>query len=544
VKTLVSLILSVFLQIMLHAAPRVAILGDSITYEGRWLTLVESALRATPAFADAEIVNFGLASETVSGLSENGHAGGKFPRPDLHERLSRILDAYEPTHVLACYGMNDGIYLPLDDTRQKAFQDGMQRLKDAVEKRGAKFVAISAPLHDGDHPSQDPQRYDAVLDAQASWLLAQKNWQVIDIRPDLRAAVTDAKKKNPAFVYAKDKVHPGAEGHDFIAASVVRQLWTLWQLPGKPQLATGHALEILSKRNALLKHAWLSSTRHLRPGVPAGLPLDQANAQATSLLQEYRAAAVSKVSQWQGYERIDFTVSDRAAWLVKPKQVAAGSPWIWRTEFFGHEPQADIALLEKGFHVAYINVQNLYGAPIAMKAMDDYYAKVTADFGLSKRCVLEGFSRGGLFAFNWAALRPEQVAGLYVDAPVCDFKSWPGGKGKGSGSKGDWKRLLEVYGLTEEQAMAYKNNPIDVLAPMAKAKIAILAVVGSADDVVPVEENIDVVEKRYLALGGKITVIRKPGVKHHPHSLTEPAPIVEFVLSCIRSADFSPHSSK
>lgn len=268
---------------------RVAILGDSITYGGRWPTLVESALRATPAFAEAEIVNFGLASETVSGLSEPNHAGGKFPRPDLHERLGRILDAFKPTHVLACYGMNDGIYLPLDDTRQKAFQDGITRLKTKVEKRGAQLVVITAPLFDGDNPATAPQGYDAVLDAQAAWLVSQNDWQVIDIRSDLRAAIAAAKRNDPDFVYARDKVHPGRQGHDFIAASVVRQLWPLWQLPGKPVLADGEALSILGKRNKILKLAWLSETRHLRPGVPRGLPLEDAQTQADELLRSYRA---------------------------------------------------------------------------------------------------------------------------------------------------------------------------------------------------------------------------------------------------------------
>lgn len=272
----------------LAEAPRVAILGDSITYGGRWATLVESALRETPAFSDAVIVNFGLGSETVSGLSENGHAGGKFPRPCLHERLTRILGAYRPTHVLACYGMNDGIYQPLDDTRQKAFQEGMLRLKDAVEKQGGTFVAITAPLYDADHPSQDPQRYDAVLDAQAAWLLSQKGWRVIDIRPDLRTAIAEAKQKNPGFVYAGDKVHPGPQGHDFIAASIVKQLWPLWKLPGAPSMAQGEALNILIQRNALLKHAWLTETKHLRPGVPAGLPLPDAEKQAALLWETYR----------------------------------------------------------------------------------------------------------------------------------------------------------------------------------------------------------------------------------------------------------------
>ena len=44
-------------------------------------------------------------------------------------------------------------------------------------------------------------------------------------------------------------------------------------------------------------------------------------------------------------------------------------------------------------------------------------------------------------------------------------------------------------------------------------------------------ENTDVVEKRYKKLGGKITVIRKPGVDHHPHSLEDPKPIVDFIMS-------------
>lgn len=294
-KTLLSILFTIVSTLLLQAAPaRVAILGDSIAYGGRWPTLVESALRSTPSFKDAVIVNFGLSSETVSGLSENGHAGGKFPRPCLHERLERILQEFQPTHVMACYGMNDGIYLPLDDTRQKAFQDGMVHLKDAVEKRGGTFVAITAPLHDADHPSQDPQRYDAVLDAQAAWLLSQKGWQVIDIRPDLRKAIAEAKRKNPGFVFAGDKVHPGPQGHDFIAASIVKQLWPLWKLPGTPVLAEGEALNILSQRNALLKHAWLTKTRHTRPGVPAGLPMPEAEEQAAKLLLDYQNGITPK----------------------------------------------------------------------------------------------------------------------------------------------------------------------------------------------------------------------------------------------------------
>jgi pimeloyl-ACP methyl ester carboxylesterase len=232
-----------------------------------------------------------------------------------------------------------------------------------------------------------------------------------------------------------------------------------------------------------------------------------------------------------GYDSLAFKVEDRACILVMPTVPAPGKPWIWRTEFFGHEPQADIALLGKGFHVAYMNMENLYGGPSAMALMDAFHAHLTAKYGLSSRVVLEGFSRGGLFAFNWAERNPEKVSCVYGDAPVCDFKSWPGGKvGKGRGSAGDWSNLLAVYGLAEPEALAYPLNPVDNLRPMAEARIPILIVCGAADDVVPVVDNSGLLAERYRAMGGEIKVISKPSCGHHPHSLPDPAPIVDFIL--------------
>jgi pimeloyl-ACP methyl ester carboxylesterase len=238
-----------------------------------------------------------------------------------------------------------------------------------------------------------------------------------------------------------------------------------------------------------------------------------------------------KQSEWNGYDRCDFTVDGRDCLVVLPKKAAPGKPWIWRTGFFGHEPQADLGLLAKGFYVVYMDVQDMYGGPAAMKHMDAFYEFLTKQHGLSAKAALEGFSRGGLFAFNWAARHPNRVACIYADAPVCDFKSWPGGKGKGVGSSGDWQKCLHAYGLTDKEAMAYRSNPIDNLKPLAKAGIPLLHVVGDADDIVPLAENTAIVEQRYKALGGRITVITKKGVGHHPHSLRDPTPIVDFIAA-------------
>ncbi len=243
------------------------------------------------------------------------------------------------------------------------------------------------------------------------------------------------------------------------------------------------------------------------------------------------AAGAAGASTWNGYDRDDFTVDGRTCILVRPHQPAEGRPWIWRTEFFGNEPEADVALLARGFHVAYMNVQNMYGAPIALDHMDRFYEHLTHEIGLSPKTVLEGFSRGGLFAFNWAARHPDRVAAIYVDAPVCDIKSWPGGQRSGKYAA-DWRRMLEAYGFkSDQEALDYKLNPVDNLARLADAHIPILAIAGEADDVVPIDQNTRLVEQRYKALGGDITVITKPFGNHHPHSLGNPTPIVNFVLA-------------
>ena len=244
-----------------------------------------------------------------------------------------------------------------------------------------------------------------------------------------------------------------------------------------------------------------------------------------------QAVPVEKISEWHGGERHDFTCEGRAAILVCPASPAEGRPWIWRMEFFDHEPQADAALLAKGWHVAYLDVQNLYGAPKAMDAMDAFYRRLTAGRGLAEKVVLEGFSRGGLFSLNWAGRHPDKVSSIYNDAPVCDFTSWPLVLGKGKQSPDDAARFLQAYGLTDAEARTGKLSPVNNLAPLAKAHIPLLHVVGDADEVVPYDENTGLVETRYQALGGEIKVIHKPGVHHHPHSLPDPAPIVDFVTS-------------
>jgi len=237
-----------------------------------------------------------------------------------------------------------------------------------------------------------------------------------------------------------------------------------------------------------------------------------------------------KETDFHGFKQHNFSVDKLKCRVVVPKEIAAGTPWIWRARFFGHQPQVDVALLEKGFHVAYVDVSKLYGSSEAMARWDAFYKYLTSEKGFSKKPALEGMSRGGLIVYRWASQNPDRVACIYADAPVCDIKSWPAGRRNGEGDTKSWTQFLAANELTEAEALTYSHNPIDILAPLAAKNVPLLHVVGDADKVVLVAENTTALETRYKELGGFIEVIHKPGVGHHPHCLKDPKPIVDFIL--------------
>ena len=244
---------------------------------------------------------------------------------------------------------------------------------------------------------------------------------------------------------------------------------------------------------------------------------------------------------WHGFETRRVPIpSGESATLVLPKTPAPGRPWVWQFALYGDNPITGqvnapaLALLEKGWHVVALPLGNTFGAPSALKKWDELYAVVTGAYGLSPRPVLVGLSREGLSIHRWAAAHPQQVGGIYADRAVCDFKSWPGGKlGLGKGSTRDWEALIKTYGFSSEaEALAYKENPVDLAEVLAGAKIPMLHVAGEKDDIVPPSENVLVLQSRMRVAGGDLTLITVPGAGHHPHGLAGPAPIIAFMLRC------------
>jgi lysophospholipase L1-like esterase len=264
----------------------VLFLGDSITFSGQYVNYFEAGLRlAFPETLNLQILNLGLSSETVSGLSEEGHAGGKFPRPDLHERLQRVLTKTKPDLVFACYGMNDGIYLPLENSRFDAFKKGMETLHKKTIAAGARIVHITPPSFDlGPTAKPEAFNYNQTLDTYSTWLLDQKSQycNVIDLHFPMNREIETRRRKDPSFLFSKDRIHPDSEGHWFMAKEILRAMSlpipSYADLKAKPELLNG-----IEKRATLLKLSWLSETGHLRPGVPSGMPLPEAKEEAKKL---------------------------------------------------------------------------------------------------------------------------------------------------------------------------------------------------------------------------------------------------------------------
>jgi lysophospholipase L1-like esterase len=300
-QSLLGLLLLFVFQISGHAqsayelpesVKKILFLGNSITWSGEYVDYVETYFRAVKPEHSLEFINVGLPSETVSGLSEPNHADGKFPRPDLHERLSRVLTAIEPDLVIAGYGMNDGIYLPFDETRFSKFKEGINWLHNEVVKQGIPIIHVTPPVFD----ERKGAAYANVLDIYADWLISKRytsDWNVIDIHWPMRKYLEDRRLTDSTFVLAEDGVHPGATGHWLMAKEILLYL-------GKSEVASGDSIEealssfqnvdkllrLVSERQDILRNAWLTHTGHERPGLPEGLSIAEAKEKAEAIDKE------------------------------------------------------------------------------------------------------------------------------------------------------------------------------------------------------------------------------------------------------------------
>ena len=170
--------------------------------------------------------------------------------------------------------------------------------------------------------------------------------------------------------------------------------------------------------------------------------------------------------------------------MVVPKQAAPGNPWTWRGCYWDHEPQTEVELLRRGFHVAFVT-------PDPDKTWDAWYTYLTEKHGLSRKPAFIGMSKGGVNEYDWASVNPDKVSCIYADNP------------------------------------AIRPGAFAKLDELARRDVPLLNICGSLDFLL--ERHTLPIESRYHQLGGRITVMIKEGTAHHPHSLRNPKPIADWI---------------
>jgi hypothetical protein len=227
-----------------------------------------------------------------------------------------------------------------------------------------------------------------------------------------------------------------------------------------------------------------------------------------------------------------FEVEGRTAFVILPavenRRPNRPTPWVWYAPTLSGLPEARETwmfdrFLAAGIAVAGMDVGESYGNPQGRAHFTALYRELVERRGFSRKSCLLARSRGGLMLYNWAAEHPDSVgciAGIY---PVCNLRSWPG-----------LDKACGAYSLTAEQLdeQLPRHNPIDRLAPLAKAGVPIFHIHGDTDDVVPLQDNSGLLASRYREQGGSMRLRIPPGQGHNVwDGFFQCAELVEFVIA-------------
>jgi len=233
-----------------------------------------------------------------------------------------------------------------------------------------------------------------------------------------------------------------------------------------------------------------------------------------------------KTDEWYGGLRHVFEIDGHAAWFVEPKNPVGDGRWtwcmIWPEAFV---PRVGVPeLLAQGFYHAHIDALTTYATPEGQKLLLKFYAKAQ-ELGLAPKVNLIGMSWGGFFSLRFASENPDKVSCIYLDAPLCNMadRSTPAAAQR-------CEELKKNYGLTAKEMETSRFNPINALEPIVKAGIPIFAATGEGDTSVPVAMNINIVEKRFKELGGKISICRRNMWEHHPHGFDDRSELLSFMI--------------
>lgn len=224
---------------------------------------------------------------------------------------------------------------------------------------------------------------------------------------------------------------------------------------------------------------------------------------------------IIKTDTWFNGQRTIFDFDGYEAWVVEPPAgtpVAAGTPWTWTMQWkTAFVPRTSVPrLLAQGYHHVtidtFVNHMDEKGLAVSKK-FQDYLVQ---ELGFAPQARLIGMSWGGFFSIRYASIYPENVAKIYLDAPLLNFDHFVG-------VPEHWAKRAPVNCCWTDNP----EMPINRVAPIVKAGIPILLLYGGKDTVVPPSHNCEIFIPRFKAAGGTITVVNRGSYEHHPHGVEE-----------------------
>ncbi len=235
--------------------------------------------------------------------------------------------------------------------------------------------------------------------------------------------------------------------------------------------------------------------------------------------------------KYHGFECEEFEFEGHSAKVIIPKKKDGKAALILKTEYFEAFPETEIKLVEKGNFLAFIKNDNRWGTDSDVDRKARFIGFVLDKYDIPCGCVPVGMSCGGIFAVKLAAKYPEIISCVYADAPVVNYMSCPCGFGIGHSLNDDNSEIMNALSFGSiAELLAYRDMPLDNLHRLIENRIPLVLVAGDSDDTVPYSENGAFIEKAYRGTGIDFEVYIKPGCNHHPHGLSDPTPVVDFIM--------------
>jgi lysophospholipase L1-like esterase len=197
---------------------RVAIIGDSITEQKLYSKFIETYLLACTGRSDIKCFQFGWSGETASGFAS---------------RLENDLGVFNPTVATTCYGMNDGRYVPYQETIGADYEKAMRSVLTKLKAIGVTNVVTGTPgVVDSKYfvkPGATAEQYNDSLGRLRDLdrkLASEFQTGFADVHQQMMDAMIAAKAKlGPDYdVGGRDGIHPGSNGQLLMAMAFLKGL--------------------------------------------------------------------------------------------------------------------------------------------------------------------------------------------------------------------------------------------------------------------------------------------------------------------------------